>query len=193
MTPYLRSSPGARSPSSASAARGWRRARALKRRRRRGRRLGRHSRRAATRPPPTAIAVVDLAEARLVWLRRFPAIARRAADASPAALDGREGQGRRASRSSAMSSCSSARASGRRSRQRSRHLHHRHQRKVDHHRADRACARTGWPRRADGRQYRHGGAGAGAARRTSRDPCHRVLELPDRPGALDQPRLSASR
>ena len=66
------------------------------------------------------------------------------------------------------------------------HRHHRHQRQVDDDGADRPHPQGGRPRRADGRQYRPRrddarSADAGALLR------RRVLVLPDRPGALDQP------
>ena len=64
--------------------------------------------------------------------------------------------------------------------------HHRHQRQVDDHGADRPHPQGVRPRRADGRQYRPRGddarsADAGALLR------RRMLVLPDRPRALDQP------
>ena len=85
------------------------------------------------------IATADLAPGRLVAVRRAGARARRAADPSGAALDRAMRARRPASRSSATSSCSAASArtpapdcAVRR--------HHRHQRQIDHHRADRTSA-----------------------------------------------------
>ena len=69
--------------------------------------------------------------------------------------------------------------------------HHRHQRQIDHHRADRASHRQRRPRRADGRQYRRAGAGAGAVRARPRLRAGSLV-LPDRSGALAARRPSAS-
>ena len=61
--------------------------------------------------------------------------------------------------------------------------HHRHQRQVDHHGADRASD-AAWPaRRADGRQHRHRDPVAGAAAHGPR-PCDRDVVVPDRSGAF---------
>ena len=57
--------------------------------------------------------------------------------------------------------------------------HHRHQRQVDHHRADRAPPALGRPRRPDGRQYRHRDPVARAAGRRPRLR-DRMLVLSDR-------------
>ncbi len=67
----------------------------------------------AARAKAAEVPLVDLARGRLVALRRARAVARRAADASEAALDGRARARRRASRSSATSNCSRASARAR--------------------------------------------------------------------------------
>ncbi len=61
--------------------------------------------------------------------------------------------------------------------------HHRHQRQIDHHRADRASYQERRPRRADGRQYRRAGAGACAFRARPR-LCAGSVVLSDRSRAL---------
>ncbi len=60
--------------------------------------------------------------------------------------------------------------------------HHRHQRQVDHHGADHASSQQRRTRRADGRQYRRAGAGAGAVRRRPALRGRSVV-LSDRSGA----------
>ena len=57
--------------------------------------------------------------------------------------------------------------------------HHRHQRQVDHHRADRPSARRRRPARGARRQYRQGGARSRTVRARP-DLCHRAVVIPDR-------------
>ena len=61
--------------------------------------------------------------------------------------------------------------------------HHRHQRQIDHHRADRASDARRRLRHPDGRQYRHRDPVAGAAAHRA-GACHRDVVLPDRSCAV---------
>ena len=69
--------------------------------------------------------------------------------------------------------------------------HHRHQRQIDHHGADRASDARRRLRHPDGRQYRHRDPVAGAAAHGPR-PRHRDVVLPDRSCALARSHRSAS-
>ena len=92
------------------------------------------------------------ARRRLAGLCVLRAVARRAADPSQAALDRRTGarRGRRDHRRH-RAVCPRAHAAGAGC---AVHRHHRHQRQVDDHGADRAYPAVGRARHADGRQYR---------------------------------------
>ena len=117
-------------------------------------------------------------------------VARRAADPSRAALDGR--RWRKAAGVEIIGDIELfCRERGADRAGRALRRHHRHQRQIDDDGADRPYPARGRPRRADRRQYRHGDPVAGAAGRRPR-PCGRVFVLPDRPRAVARARASAS-
>ena len=123
---------------------------------------------------------------RLDRARRAGAGAGRAADPSRAALERRTGaQGRRAGdrgHRAVLPRTPPARAG------RAVCRHHRHQRQIDHHRADRASCGVRRHGRSARRQYRHGdplaGAATGSGRQAFACSRHRMLVLSDRSRAL---------
>ena len=136
---------------------------------------------ARERAAAAGFALVDLARGRLARFQAVRARARRAADPSRRRIGRSTLPMPRGFRSSATSSSSRANAAlgaGCAVRR-----HHRHQRQIDDHRADRACAEEGRARRGDGRQHRRADSRPAAARGRAH-ACRRVLVLPDRPRAL---------
>ncbi len=140
-----------------------------------GRRLGRQRRRRATAPPPTASRSSISPEADWSRVQGARAVARRAADPSRS----RTGRSQRAGAAGVpvigdielFARERAARAPARAVRR-----HHRHQRQVDHHGADRPCAEGGGPRGRARRQHRRADPRPAAAVRRPR-PCDRVLVL----------------
>ena len=127
------------------------------------------------------IPTADLRQADWSKIRGPGAGARRAAHSSGAALDRpARAQGRRRGdrRYRIVLPRAGEACAGRALRR-----HHRHQRQIDHHGADRAPRHIGRPGRAARRQYRHRDPVAAAA--SSRScPRHRMLVLSDRSRAL---------
>ena len=121
------------------------------------------------------------ARARLAEAVGAAAGARRAADSPGAALE-RQARARRRRRGDRRHRALLPRAPQARAEFAVRR-HHRHQRQIDHHRADRAPHPVGGPLGRARRQYRHRGAHAASPARRPR-ACRRVLVLPDRSRAI---------